>query len=94
VQHFRPLLERTAKRFTLKRVSADKAYSAARILAQIESVGAQPLIAFKKNATGASAYKGTVARTFGREPSIFSAIAVKSSWRTTTNRRMPGRPSA
>ena len=57
-QHFRPLLERTAKRFTLKRVSADKAYSAARILAQIESVGAQPLIPFKKNATGTSPFKG------------------------------------
>jgi Transposase DDE domain len=28
-QHFRPLLANTAKRFTLKRVSADKAYSAA-----------------------------------------------------------------
>ncbi len=39
-----------------ERVSTDKAYSAARILAQIESVGAQPLIPFKKNATGASPF--------------------------------------
>jgi transposase len=58
VQHFRPLLANTTKRFQVKRVSADKAYSAGRILEQIEQAGAFPLIPFKKNATGTSPYKG------------------------------------
>lgn len=31
-QHFRPVFERTARRFNMERVSADKAYSSARIL--------------------------------------------------------------
>ena len=71
-QHFRPLLANTARRFTLKRVSADKAYSSARILAQIESVGAQPLIPFKKNATGASPFQRRGAEVWARAFHLFS----------------------
>ena len=71
-QHFRPLLANTAKRFTMKRVSADKAYSAACILQQIESVGAQPLIPFKKNATGTSPYRGCGAEVRKRAFHLYS----------------------
>jgi transposase len=71
-QHFRPLLANTAKRFTMERVSADKAYSAGRILEQIEAVGAQPLIPFKKNATGASPYRGRGAEAWKRAFHLFS----------------------
>jgi transposase len=71
-QHFSPLLERTAQRFTLKRVSADKAYSSARILAQIESVGAQPLVPFKKNATGTAPYNKRGRDTWARAFHYFS----------------------
>ncbi len=55
-QHFRPLLDRTVKRFQPQRVSADKAYSSARIMAHIENAGAEPFIPFKKNATGQAPY--------------------------------------
>jgi transposase len=65
-QHFRPLLATTAKRFNVKRVSADKAYSSARILEQIEQVGAFPLVPFKKNATGTAPYKGRGADVWRR----------------------------
>ncbi len=65
-QRFRPLLATTAKRFNVKRVSADKAYSSGRILEQIEQVGAFPLIPFKSNATGTSPYKGRGADVWRR----------------------------
>ena len=65
-QRFRPLLATTAKRFNVKRVSADKAYSSGRILEQIEQVGAFPLILFKSNATGTSPYKGRGADVWRR----------------------------
>jgi transposase len=55
-QHFRPVFERTARNFTMQRVSADKAYSNARILALVDSVGAVPLVPFKSNAKGTSPY--------------------------------------
>jgi transposase len=69
---FTSLLTKTARRFTLKRVSADKAYSAARILAQIEAVGAQPLIPFKKNATGASPYRKRPSEVWERAFHLYS----------------------
>ncbi len=65
-QHFRPLLDRTVKNFDVQRVSADKAYSSARILGQIEAVGAQPLIPFKQNAKGTSPYRGVGKEVWAR----------------------------
>jgi hypothetical protein len=47
-QHFRLLLATTVKRFKVKQALADKAYSSARILEQIEQAGAFSLIPFKK----------------------------------------------
>ena len=48
-----PLVRRTAETFTMREVSADKAYSGAANLEAIEGVGAVPYVAFKENATGA-----------------------------------------
>jgi hypothetical protein len=47
-----PLLARSVKRFDVKRLSADKAYSGARLLQHVESMGVQPFVPFKANATG------------------------------------------
>jgi len=46
------LVEDTAKGFTIKEVSADKAYSGHKNLLAIEKAGAVPYIPFKSNATG------------------------------------------
>ena len=48
------LLIDTADRFTVKEVSADKAYCTRQNLALIESVGAAPYVPFKSNAVGHS----------------------------------------
>jgi transposase len=47
------LVESTAKRFTMKEVSADKGYSGRDCHEAIDRAGATPFIAFKANATGA-----------------------------------------
>jgi transposase len=47
---FKPLLSASAKRFNMKRVSADKAYSSKEIVQAIDAAGAVPLIPFKSNA--------------------------------------------
>lgn len=47
-----PLLEKTAERFQINEVSADKAYSSRRNLHAIESKGATPYIPFKDNSKG------------------------------------------
>ncbi len=52
VHMFRPVFERTARRFKITRISADKAYSSSRINALVVNAGAQSFIPFKKNATG------------------------------------------
>lgn len=44
------LLETTAEQFTVKEVSADMAYSWKSNVAKVDSIGATPLIPFKKNA--------------------------------------------
>ncbi len=49
---FRPVFERTARRFKITRISADKAYSSSRINALVVNAGAQSFIPFKKNSTG------------------------------------------
>ena len=46
------LLDRTAQRFTIAEVSADKAYPSEANLRHIEGYGARPYIPFKSNATG------------------------------------------
>lgn len=46
------LVEKTAKRFDVKEVSADKGYSSLENHDAIAKVGATPYIAFKANATG------------------------------------------
>jgi len=46
------LLDRTAKRFVVKEVSADRAYLSKSNLKAIENVGAMPFIPFKKNSIG------------------------------------------
>ena len=52
-QQLPPLVEKTAKRFNVAEVSADKAYSGTDCHDAIAKVGATPYIAFKSNATGA-----------------------------------------
>jgi transposase len=48
-----PLVNKTARNFTVKEVSADKAYSSRDCHDAIAKVGGAPYIAFKSNATGA-----------------------------------------
>jgi transposase len=69
---FRPVFERTARRFDVKRVSADKAYSSARILSLIDSAGAVPYIPFKSNAKGTSPYLGRGKELWARMFHFFS----------------------
>jgi transposase len=49
---FKPLLETTARNFTVKEVSADKAYSSLENVEAVEALNAVAAIAFKCNATG------------------------------------------
>jgi hypothetical protein len=91
-QHFRPLLANTAKRFTLKRVSADKAYA--------QRASSSRLKAWERNRQSPSRRTrperrriGLVARRFGSWRSISTAIAARSSSRTTTSGRMSRRSS-
>jgi transposase len=49
---FKPLLQTTAENFTVKEVSADKAYSSLENVEAVAAVNAFPAIAFKGNATG------------------------------------------
>ncbi|MCX6799491.1 MAG: IS5 family transposase [Candidatus Diapherotrites archaeon] len=49
---FVPLVKDTSRRFTIKEVSADKAYSAKQNLEEVEKLGAIPYIPFKSNTTG------------------------------------------
>ena len=48
---FAPLVAETAKHFTVKQVSPDKAYSGKFNVAYVSTLGAFPLIPFKENAT-------------------------------------------
>jgi transposase len=59
---FKPLLKATAANFTVKEVSADKAYSSLENIEAVEELGAFPAIAFKVNATGGVG--GAFARLF------------------------------
>lgn len=52
IHMFRPVFERTARRFKVTRVSADKAYSSSRIIGLADAAAATAYIPFKKNATG------------------------------------------
>jgi transposase len=47
---FAALVDATAKRFNVSRISADKAYSSRTNLRLVEQIGAKPYIPFKKNA--------------------------------------------
>ncbi len=49
---FAPLVESTARRFSLAEVSADKAYLSHTNLAAVEAVGAVPYVPFKLNSRG------------------------------------------
>lgn len=51
---FDPLLKDTANYFTIREVSADKAYSSKENLELVNQLGAMPYIPFKKNVTGKS----------------------------------------
>lgn len=51
---FKPLLETTARNFTVKEVSADKAYSSLENVEAVAALEAFAAIAFKGNATGAA----------------------------------------
>ncbi|MFQ5532072.1 MAG: transposase, partial [Candidatus Nanoarchaeia archaeon] len=51
---FNPLLRDTAKHFTVKEISADKAYSSKANLELAKELGAMPYIPFKSNVTGKS----------------------------------------
>jgi transposase len=46
---FKPLVEATAKNFTINQVSADKAYLSVQNLRTVENVGGMPFIPFKEN---------------------------------------------
>jgi transposase len=59
---FKPLLETTARNFTVKEVSADKAYSSLENVEAVEALNAFAAIAFKSNATGGVG--GAFARLF------------------------------
>jgi transposase len=50
----RPMMEETARTFTVKEVSADKAYSIKKNLMFLENMNAVPYIPFKSNTDGAS----------------------------------------
>jgi transposase len=52
--YFAPLVNETAKRFNVKEVSADKAYSSYANMRLVENKGAVPYIDFKSNASGKS----------------------------------------
>src|SRR5262249_40106408 len=52
--YFAPLVNETAKRFEVREVSADKAYSSYANLRVVEGKGAVPYIDFKSNASGKS----------------------------------------
>jgi transposase len=49
---FKPMLQTTAEHFTVKEVSADKAYSSLENIEAVEALNAVAAIAFKSNATG------------------------------------------
>lgn len=53
-QFFEPLVNDTARNFTLREVSADKAYSHRAHLRLVESVGAKPYISFRAKSRGDS----------------------------------------
>lgn len=49
---YKPLVEKTAENFTIREVSADKAYSSRNNLEVVESLGGTAFIPFKSNTTG------------------------------------------
>lgn len=55
-----PLVEQTAENFVMRQVSADKAYSSEKNLHLTLVKGAQPYIAFRKNATAGNRRSGSV----------------------------------
>jgi transposase len=57
---YAPLVEQTAENFTMRQVSADKAYSSEKNLHLTLVKGAQPYIAFRKNATAGNRRSGSV----------------------------------
>jgi len=61
---FEPLLDATAKHFTLKEVSADKAYSSRKAVNAVSNHGAMPFIPFKSNATGEKGNDAVWAKMF------------------------------
>jgi hypothetical protein len=48
IHMFRPVFERTARRFKVTRVSADKAYSSSRIIGLAEAAGATATVRLRK----------------------------------------------
>jgi transposase len=62
---FPPLIKDTAKNFTVKEASADKAYGSLENVEAVDAAGGTPFIAFRLNATGAKGGKdGLWARMF------------------------------
>lgn len=54
--YFKPLVEATSQNFTMRQVSADKAYSSNKNLQTVVDNNAMPYIPFKANATGKSSW--------------------------------------
>ena len=54
---FPPLIKDTAKNFTVKEASADKAYGSLENVEAVDEAGGTPFIAFRQNATGAKGGK-------------------------------------
>ena len=82
--YFIPLVERTAKHFEVREVSADKAYLSKKNLEAVESLGGIPFVPFKSNTL-----EPTKARTWarpgrGRRCTTCSCTRGMPSWSTTT----------
>ncbi len=58
--YFKPLVDKTALRFTINEVSADKAYSSEKNMKTVLDYGGMPYIAFKSNSSGTGSTTGQI----------------------------------
>jgi transposase len=60
--YFQPLVQKTAQKFTINEVSADKAYSSEKNMQTVFDLGGMPYIAFRNNASAKGSTTGAVWR--------------------------------
>lgn len=79
------LLESTARRFDVQRVSADKGYSGRSNVEAIKAAGATPLVAFKANAKrgGPGAWRDSIDSMRANPEAFFAAYHQRSNVETT-----------